>query len=81
MGTHRGVTSEPGFTQEPLLLLSALEPLPQGAEERGPGLIQPPPPRTIEMRTTLESTSPLSPHTGSWGLPLPCLPGQSQANP
>lgn len=54
MGTHRGVTSEPGFTQEPLLLLSALGPLPQGAEERGPGLFQPPLPRTIEMRPCMD---------------------------
>ena len=44
LGNHRGMTSEPGFTQESLLLPSTWEPLPQEAEERGSVLISPRPP-------------------------------------
>lgn len=44
LGIHCGMTSEPGFTQETLLLPSNQEPFPQEAEERGSVLISPHPP-------------------------------------
>lgn len=55
LGTHRGTTAEPGFTQESLLLPSTWEPLPQEAEERGPVLISPHP-------QDYRNEAPLGPH-------------------